>query len=60
LEAVFSVRSVLMLYNGDQLALQGRLETEVRKVEDWCEMVASLRGREHGNKGTSTDENTVG
>jgi hypothetical protein len=43
---VFSVRSVPRLYNEDQLPLRKSLEMAVRKVEGWCEMVASLRERE--------------
>jgi hypothetical protein len=54
LEAVFSVRSVRRLYNEDQLPLRESLESAVRSVGGWCEMAASLRGREPGNRGTST------
>jgi hypothetical protein len=32
LEAMFSVQSVLRLYNEDQLPLQGNLNTAVRRV----------------------------
>jgi hypothetical protein len=42
LEAVFSLRSVRMLCNEGQLALERRLETAVRTVGGWCEMAASL------------------
>jgi hypothetical protein len=41
LEAVFSVRSVQMLYKEDQLPL--RPETAVRRVGVWCEVAASMR-----------------
>jgi hypothetical protein len=53
-EAVFSVRSVPRLYDEGQLPLRRSLETEVRRVEGSCEMAASLRGREPGNRGSST------
>jgi hypothetical protein len=54
MEAVFSVQSVPRLYNEDQLPLRESPETAVRRVGGWCEMAASLRGREPGRKGTST------
>jgi hypothetical protein len=56
MKAVFSLRSVPKLYNEEQLPLQESLEMAVRTVGRWCEMAASLRGREHGNRGTSTVE----
>jgi hypothetical protein len=56
---LFSVRSVPRLYNEDQLPLQGCLETVIRRVGAWCEMAASLRGREPESWGTSTGENTA-
>jgi hypothetical protein len=45
------VGSVPKLYNVDQLQLVEKEspETVVRKVGDWCEMAASLRGRGLGN-----------
>jgi hypothetical protein len=52
--AVFSVRSVPRLYAGDQLPLRQSLETAVRRVGGWCEMAASLRGREPRSGGSST------
>jgi hypothetical protein len=42
--------SVLRLYKEDQLPLQRSLETAVRRVGGWCEMAASLRGREPGTE----------
>jgi hypothetical protein len=54
LEAVFPVRSVLMLYNEDKLSLRETSETAVRRVGGWCEMAASLRGREPGSREMST------
>jgi hypothetical protein len=48
------VWSVPRLYNEDQLPLRQSLETIVRRVGSWCEMAASLRGREPGSRGTST------
>jgi hypothetical protein len=41
LEAVFSVRSVLTLYNEIQLPLEKVLETAVRRVGVSCETAAS-------------------
>jgi hypothetical protein len=38
LEAVLSLRSVLRLYNKDQLSLEQSLEMSVKRVEDWCEL----------------------
>jgi hypothetical protein len=55
LEVVFSVRSVPRLYNEGQLPLESHV-TAVRRVGGWCEMAASLRGRESVSKGTSTGE----
>jgi hypothetical protein len=49
-EAVFSVRSV---------PLQRSLETAVRRGGGWCEMAASLRGREPRSRGASTGEDTA-
>jgi hypothetical protein len=46
MKAVFSVRSVPKLYNEDQLSLRESPETAVRKGRGYCEMAASLRGRE--------------
>jgi hypothetical protein len=31
----------------------GSLEVALRRVGDWCEMAASLQGREAGSRGTS-------
>jgi hypothetical protein len=42
LGAVFSVQSMLRLYNEAQLPLEENLETEVRRIGGWCEMAASL------------------
>jgi hypothetical protein len=50
----FSVRSLPGLYTKDQLQLRESPETAVRIVGGWCEMVASLRGRDPGSRGTST------
>jgi hypothetical protein len=44
------------LYKEDQLSLRESLETATRKVGCWCEMAASLPGREPGSRVTSTDE----
>jgi hypothetical protein len=54
LEAVFFVRAVKRLYNEEQLPLWESPETAVRRVGGWCEMAASLRGREPRSRGTST------
>jgi hypothetical protein len=43
LEVMFSMQSVPRLYNKQQLRLQESLGTEMRTVEDWCEIAASLR-----------------
>jgi hypothetical protein len=62
---VFSLGSVLRVYNVDQLPLsvsQSRVQVEilespeaaVSSVEGWCEMAASLRGREPGCRGPYT------
>jgi hypothetical protein len=59
LEEVFSVRALPRLYNEDKLPLQGSLEMAVRSVGGWCEMAASLRGREPGSRGMSTGEDTA-
>jgi hypothetical protein len=58
---VFSVWSMPRLYKEDQLRLRESLETTVRRVRGWCEVVASLGvncervsgqyGREHGSWG---------
>jgi hypothetical protein len=55
------VLSVPRLYNENQLQLEESLdlETAVRIVGGWCEMAASLRGRERGSIGTSTGEDTA-
>jgi hypothetical protein len=42
LEVIFSVRSVLRLYNEGKLPLEKSVETAVRRVGGWCEMAASL------------------
>jgi hypothetical protein len=61
LEAVFSVRSVPRLHNEEQLRLQESLETAVRRVGDWCEMVTSNWSNElvvresPGSKDVNTD-----
>jgi hypothetical protein len=44
--AVFSVRSVAMLYNEDQLPLRESSETAIRRAGVWCEMVASSEREE--------------
>jgi hypothetical protein len=54
MEAVFSVLSVLRLYNEDQLPLGESLETVARRVGSWCEMASSLQGRDPGSRGTFT------
>jgi deoxyribodipyrimidine photolyase-like uncharacterized protein len=54
LEALFSVRSVPRPYNEDKLPLRGSLEAAVRRVRGWREVVAGLRGREPGRRGTFT------
>jgi hypothetical protein len=41
-EEVFSVWSMLRLYNEDQLPSEECLETAVRRVGGWCETAASL------------------
>jgi hypothetical protein len=56
MEETFSVRSVPGLYSEGQLPLQESPETELRRVEVWCEMAASLRGHEPRSRGTSTVE----
>jgi hypothetical protein len=33
--------------------MRGSLESAVRRVGCWCEIAASLRGREPGSRGTS-------
>jgi hypothetical protein len=43
---VISVGSVPRLYNADKLPS----ETAVRRLGIWCEMAASLRGREPGSR----------
>jgi hypothetical protein len=48
-----SVRSVPRLCNKDQLPLRDSLEKAVRRVGGWCEMAASLPGRDFGNRGRS-------
>jgi hypothetical protein len=53
--AVFPMRSVPRLYNVDRLQLRDSLETAGRRVGGWFEMAASLRERETGSGGTSTD-----
>jgi hypothetical protein len=53
LEAVFSVRSVSSQFNDYQLSLRETLETAVRGVGCWCEMIASLQGRVPGSRETS-------
>jgi hypothetical protein len=47
------------LYNEDQLPFHRSLGTAVRRVGGWCEMAASLRGREPRSRGTSTGEDTA-
>jgi hypothetical protein len=54
LEAVLSVLSVPRLYNEGQLPLEEILETAVRRMRSWCEIAASMRGREPRNRGTPT------
>jgi hypothetical protein len=48
------LRGPCLGYNEDQLSLQKSRKTAVRIVGGWCEMDASLRGREPGSTGTST------
>jgi hypothetical protein len=55
MEGTFSVRSVTRVDNEDQLPIQDSLGTAVRRVGGWCEMAASLLGREPGSRGMSTD-----
>jgi hypothetical protein len=45
--------AVPRLYNEDHFPERESTETAVRRVGDWCEMAASLRGREAGNRGSS-------
>jgi hypothetical protein len=58
-ESVFSVRSVPRLYNEancyyESVGSLKSLETAIRRLGGWCEMVASLRGGpEPGSKGSS-------
>jgi hypothetical protein len=60
LEAVFSAQSVPRLYNEKQLRLRRNFQSsDGRRVEGWCEMVASLQEREPGNRGTSAGEHTA-
>jgi hypothetical protein len=40
-------------YNEDYLLLRKSSEIAVRRIEWWCEMVASLRGRELESRRTS-------
>jgi hypothetical protein len=42
------------IYDENHLSLRDCLETAGRRVGGWSEMVASLRGREPGRRGTST------
>jgi hypothetical protein len=56
LETVFCMRSVPRLNKEDHLSSRESLETTVRRVGYWCEMAASLRGREPRSRGTSTVE----
>jgi hypothetical protein len=51
---MFSVPSVARLYKEDQLPLRESPETVVRRVGGWCELAASLRGRDPGSRGIST------
>jgi hypothetical protein len=44
-EAVFSVWSVLRLYNEEMKRLRESLETAVRRVGGWCEMADSVAVR---------------
>jgi hypothetical protein len=46
LKAAFSVRFVPRLYYADQLPLRESLETADERGGNWCEMAASLPGRE--------------
>jgi hypothetical protein len=57
LVAVFSVRSVPRQYNEEQLRLRETPDAAVRSVGVWCEMAASLRGRESRSRGTSIVRN---
>jgi hypothetical protein len=54
MEEALSVPSVPRLYNEDQMPLRESPKTAVSRVGGWCEMAASLRGRESGSGGTST------
>jgi hypothetical protein len=53
MKAKFSVGSMPRLCN-DQMPLQESPEMAVRRVGGWCEMAASLRGRESRSRGSST------
>jgi hypothetical protein len=50
---VFYLRFVLRLHNEDQTLLRLSPKTAVRSVGGWYALVASLRGRESKNGGTS-------
>jgi hypothetical protein len=54
MEEMFPVRSMLRLYDEDQLPSRDNLETAVRGVRGWCEMAVSLPGHELGSRGTFT------
>jgi hypothetical protein len=53
LGAVFSVRSVPGLYKTTSWYYES-LDTVVRRAGGWCEMAASLLGREAGSRGTAS------
>jgi hypothetical protein len=46
MEAMFSMRSEPRLYNENRQPLRKSPETAVKRGDVWCEMAASLRGRE--------------
>jgi hypothetical protein len=42
----------------EQLRLRESFKTAVRRAGGWCELAASLRGRENANRGRSISEDT--
>jgi hypothetical protein len=46
------MRSLLRLYNEEQLRLRKSLQTAVRRIVVSCETVAGQQGREHGSRGS--------
>jgi hypothetical protein len=51
--------TVLSVRSTPRLPLDESHKKAVRRVGGWCEMAASLRGREPGSRGTSTGEDTA-